>query len=99
MHQKSTYWVKNQGYGLGLRCYQEGGRLHDIGWGGAAGAYLAVDMENGISLYCAMHLLSSPVQGFRGLLYRFILAELFDQSEFDRLREDLKSLHDYNLTY
>lgn len=98
-HQKSTYWVENHGYGLGLRCYQEGGRLHDIGWGGAAGAYLAIDVENGVSLYCAMHLLSSPVQGLRGLLYRFILAELFDQSEFDRLREDLKSLHDYNLTY
>ena len=97
--QKRTYWVQDHGYGLGIRCRQEGGKFSDIGWGGAAGAYLAIDVENAISLYFGMHLLSSPVQGIRSLLYRFILAELFDESEFDRLKEELKELHDYNLTY
>ena len=98
-HQKSTYWVNGRGYGLGIRCNKAGDRYHDIGWGGAACAFLAIDVENEISLYFGTHLLSSPVQGIRGMLYRMIYAELFDESEFDRIKNDLKELHNYNLTY
>ena len=98
--QKRTYWrVGQHGYGLGLRCHKEGGLLKDFGWGGAAGAYLAVDMENGISMYFAMHLLSSPTQGIRNMLYRFVRAELFDENDFVRINEDLKELYNYDLTY
>jgi hypothetical protein len=86
-------------YGLGVRCPHENGRYTDFGWGGAAGAFLAVDMKNEISLYFASHLLSSPTQGIRSMLYRFLLAEFLDESEFERIKEDLKGLCDYNLTY
>ena len=99
-HQKRTYEAKNtHGYGLGVRCPMGDKRYIDFGWGGAAGAFWAIDVENAISLYFGMHLLSSPSQGLRSMLYRFAHAELFDNSEFDDLYKDLKELHDYNLTY
>lgn len=87
------------GYGLGIRCPKGDKRYIDIGWGGAAGAFLAIDTENAISLYFGTHLLSSPVQGIRGLLYRFVRAEMLDKSEFDGIEKDLKELHNYTLTY
>ncbi len=99
-HQKRTYEAKNtHGYGLGVRCPMGDKRYIDFGWGGAAGAFWAIDVENAISLYFGMHLLSSPSQGLRSMLYLFVRTELFDNSEFDDLYKDLKELHDYNLTY
>ena len=98
--QKRTYWTKaTHGYGLGVRCPKGEEKYVDFGWGGAAGAYLAVDVENKISLYFGTHLLSSPAQGLRSMLYRFVRAELIDQGELDSLYKDLKELHNYNLTY
>lgn len=98
--QKRTYWTRaTHGYGLGVRCPKGDNRYVDFGWGGAACAYLAVDVENKISLYFGAHLLSSPVQGLRSMLYRFIRTELIDQGELDSLYKDLKELHNYNLTY
>lgn len=98
--QKRTYWTQaTHGYGLGVRCPKGDKQYTDFGWGGAACAYLAVDVENKISLYFGAHLLSSPAQGLRSMLYRFIRAELIDQGEFDSLYKDLKELHNYNLTY
>ena len=98
--QKRTYWTKDtHGYGLGVRCPKGDERYIDFGWGGAAGAYLAVDTQNAISIYFATHLLASPAQGIRSMLYRFVRAELIDNSEFEALYKDLKDLHDYNLTY
>ena len=98
--QKRTYWTKDtHGYGLGVRCPKGDERYIDFGWGGAAGAYLAVDTQNAISVYFATHLLSSPAQGLRSMLYRFVRAELIDNSEFEAVYKDLKDLHDYNLTY
>ena len=98
--QKRTYWSSStHGYGLGVRCPMGDKRYVDFGWGGAACAYLAVDVENKISLYFGAHLLSSPVQGLRSMLYRFVRAELIDHRELDDLYKDLKELHNYNLTY
>lgn len=98
--QKRTYWTKDtHGYGLGVRCPKGDERYIDFGWGGAAGAYLAVDIQNAISIYFATHLLASPAQGIRSMLYRFVRAELIDNSEFEALYKDLKDLHDYKLTY
>ena len=98
--QKRTYGTQTTyGYGLGVRCPRSDSKHLDFGWGGAAGAYLAVDVENGISVYLGTHLLSSPVQGMRSLLYRFIHAELFDESELDGLYRELKELYNYTLTY
>lgn len=99
-YQKRTYWSnETHGYGLGVRCPKENGNLVDFGWGGAASAFLAVDMENEISLYFGCHMLSSPAQGLRGMLYRFIKAELFNNAEFESIEKELKTLHNYNLTY
>jgi CubicO group peptidase (beta-lactamase class C family) len=98
--QKRTYWTQaTHGYGLGVRCPKGDKQYTDFGWGGAACAYLAVDVENKISLYFGAHLLSSPAQGLRSMLYRFIRAELIDRGELDSLYKDLKELHNYNLTY
>ena len=99
-HQKRTYWASStHGYGLGVRCPKGDGKYIDFGWGGAASAFLAVDMENEISMYFGCHLLSSPAQGIRSLLYRFVRAELIDNKEFEDLYKDLKELYNYNLTY
>ena len=98
--QKETYWPKNNhGYGLGVRCPKGDERYIDFGWGGAACAYLAIDMENGISVYFAAHQLSSPAQGLRSMVCRFARAELVNESEFDRIYKDLREIHNYNLTY
>ncbi len=98
--QKRTYWTQaTHGYGLGVRCPKGNKQYTDFGWGGAACAYLAVDVENKISLFFGAHLLSSPAQGLRSMLYRFIRAELIDREELDSLYKDLKELHNYNLTY
>lgn len=98
--QKKTYWsAKNHGYGLGVRCPMGDERYADFGWGGAAGAYLAVDMKNEITLYFGAHIIASPAQGLRNMLYRFVRAELLDPAELDGVYEELERLHEYKLTY
>ena len=59
--QRATCWVSNgYGYGLGVRTPKAGfSKRTDFGWGGAAGAFLAIDKEKGISLYYAQHVLNS----------------------------------------
>lgn len=99
-HQKRTYTsALNYGYGLGLRCPKEGGKFQNFGWGGAAGAYLTIDPTLDMSVYLGMHLLSSPVQGIRGMCYRFARAELFGTESTDDLWKELESVHHYHLTY
>lgn len=58
--QRRTYALTEcgYGYGLGVRC-PDGGAT-DFGWGGAAGAYLAVDLENDYTFFYAQHVLSTP---------------------------------------
>ena len=98
--QKETYWPRNNhGYGLGVRCPKGDERYIDFGWGGAACAYLAIDMKNGISVYFSAHQLSSPAQGLRSMIYRFVRADLCNEGEFERIYKDLKEIHNYNLTY
>lgn len=99
-HQKRTYWTKDtHGYGLGVRCPGVNEKYTDFGWGGAAGAYLAVDVENEISMFFGCHLHASPAQGIRSMLFRFVKAELTDNQDFECIQEELKTLYDYNLTY
>ena len=98
--QKRAFWLNDtHGYGLGVRCPKGNNVYIDFGWGGAAGAYLAVDRENAISIYFGTHLHLSPVQGLRSMLCRFVRAELIDNSDFDSIQNDLKKLYDYNLAY
>jgi len=98
--QQSSYGAANPyGYGLGMRCPRGRDRFIDIGWGGAAGAYWSVDVQNNMSIFLGSHLLSSPAQGLRTSIYRFVRAEMFDNSEFEDLYKSLKGLCNYNLTY
>ena len=57
--QKKAYWMAplGYGYGLGQRCPKDE-TLSDFGWGGAAGAYYAIDRKRGLTLYLATHVLS-----------------------------------------
>lgn len=57
------------------------------------------DVENKISLFFGNHLLSSPAQGLRSLLYRIVRAELIDNEDFEEVYIILKELYNYNLTY
>ena len=98
--QKVSYEMRNEyGYGLGVRCSKGDDKNIDFGWGGAACAYLAVDTKNEISIFFGTHLLNSPVQGLRKLIYRFVRAELLDQSELEEIYEKLQEVYDYHLTY
>jgi CubicO group peptidase (beta-lactamase class C family) len=99
-NQKRTYTKnKTHGYGLGVRCPKGVERYTDFGWGGAAGAYFGIDLETEISFYFSCHLLSSPADGLRTKLFDLIRAELIDEKEFDYIKQDLKELYNYNLTY
>ena len=62
-HQRKELWCENYGYGLGVRCPKDETRT-DFGWYGAAGAYLAVDRKNQISVYYAQHVLTNPNGGY-----------------------------------
>jgi CubicO group peptidase (beta-lactamase class C family) len=57
--QSSTRNDPNYGYGLGFRA-PIGEGVTDFGWGGAAGAYIAIDREREISIFYAQHVLMSP---------------------------------------
>ena len=68
---RKSYWYRDYGYGLGVRCPKEG-YTTDFGWGGAAGAYLMIDRKNGITAYHAQHTLNSPNSAERRALARVI---------------------------
>lgn len=75
--QKQTYTVaKTRGYGLGLRTPKAGLPYTEFGWGGAAGAFLSVDIPNGLSIFYVQHLLKSPNQGIRSQIYTKVFQEL-----------------------
>ena len=63
-------------YGLGVRCPKPGDDAHDYGWGGAAGAYLAVIPEAEATIFHAQHVLASPNQALRGELANALLHDL-----------------------
>ena len=64
--QRAYCWAPvGYSYGLGVRVPDASGRRSDIGWGGAAGAFLALDEKNSITLYYAQHVLSSPNKDLR----------------------------------
>lgn len=97
--QKRTFWTREtHGYGLGVRCPKENEKYLDFGWGGAANAFWAIDMENEISIYFGAHLLSSPTQGIRSMIYRVIRADILNEDS-EEIFGELKKLHNYTLTY
>ena len=98
--QERSYWMNvHHGYGLGVRTPREGSIFTDFGWGGAAGAFLAVDMENRLSIYLSMHTLSSPAQGIRERVYLHVMAELMGREDFAALAADPSFSGDYRYTF
>jgi CubicO group peptidase (beta-lactamase class C family) len=47
-----------------VRCPIPGGET-DFGWDGAAGSYMAIERELGLSVFYATHLLNPPIAGPR----------------------------------
>ena len=74
-----TYGTTDTGYGLGMRTPRPGGSRADFGWGGAAGAFAAVDTVNNITIYYAQHVLQSPIRSLRPWLYSAVCADLFGE--------------------
>lgn len=64
--QKTTYWNKQYGYGLGVRCHMKKYRPWDFGWAGAAGVFLAVNRERDYSIFVAQHVLNPPNNNIKG---------------------------------
>ena len=98
--QVRSYSSENiYGYGLGLRCHKAGEVRTDFGWGGAAGSYLAIDLENELSVFHAQHMLNSPNQGIRRKVYEYVMADLTEREEFIRMTEEPLPQINYTLTY
>ncbi len=77
--QRESYWVKEYGYGLGVRCSMGDDDITDFGWGGAAGSYLFIDPKNEITAFYAQHVLNSPFQDLRAQI-RPIIQEVLNES-------------------
>lgn len=99
--QRRTYSsATTHGYGLGIRTPKKDGIFTDFGWGGAAGAFLAVDVENGISIYHSQHMLSSPNQEIRNEIYQYVMAELCNKDEFKKLLTEKEEITgEYRYTF
>ncbi len=98
--QAKTYWLNDtHGYGLGVRCPGNNEKYEDFGWGGAARAYLAVDLKENISLYFATHILASPLSDYRAMIYRIVKSELLNSESFESIESDIKKIEDRMLTY
>ena len=98
--QREVYWKKDShGYGLGVRTPKKGGIYTDFGWDGAAGAFLAVDIPNGVSIFSAQHVLSSSNDEVRGWVYPFVMAELFEDPKYIKLINESEVLKNYNITF
>ena len=68
----TPYWKKEtHGYGLGVRCSKGIPGYGDFGWDGAAGAFMAIDLENEISVFYVQHLCADPNNPNRHLVYDY----------------------------
>lgn len=75
-----SYSTPDIGYGLGMRAPRKDAIHKEFGWGGAAGAYASVDVENNISFYYSQHVLNSPNRHLRQWLYKTIRADLLGET-------------------
>ena len=69
----TPYWKRDtHGYGLGVRCSKGVEGYGDFGWDGAAGAFMAIDIENEITVFYAQHLLADPNNPNRHEVYDYV---------------------------
>lgn len=74
---EKAFWVSDAySYGLGVRCPKHGSAARDYGWGGAAGAYLAVMPDADATVYYAQHVLCNPAQEMRKALPETVIADI-----------------------
>ena len=59
------FMVAGYSYGLGVRCPKPGVEKPDFGWGGAAGAFLAILPEAEATIFYAQHVRNSPNRPLR----------------------------------
>ncbi len=71
-----TYGTSDIGYGLGMRAFREGSKRTEFGWGGAAGAFASVNIQEGMSMFYVQHVLNSPVRELRNRIYDAVIADL-----------------------
>ena len=77
--QRELYWPgpDGYGYGLGVRVpFEDAAGRTDFGWGGAAGAFLAIDPDKKLSVYYAQHVLASPNGALRKDLIEAVKLDL-----------------------
>lgn len=81
--QKETFtWeqLKGYGYGLGVRTLTDKalsgttGNFQEFGWGGAAGATILVDVDRGISMFYAHHMLNPQEEFYQPRLRNILYA-------------------------
>ena len=63
-------------YGLGVRCPKPGSNALDWGWGGAAGAYLAIIPALEVTFFYVQHVLGSPAQQPRKDLTEAVIRDI-----------------------
>jgi len=73
--QLKTFTIATHGYGLGVRCPKDE-NVTEFGWGGAAGAYLSIDLPHNLTIYYAQSVLLSPNRPLRSKVYNLILEEI-----------------------
>lgn len=76
--QHQTYGNPGYGYGLGMRT-PLANPLSNFGWGGAAGAHLAIYQKLGVTVFYAQHVLLSPVQPIRRKIGDIIICDIFGE--------------------
>ena len=73
--QAETFWSKEfYGYGLGQKCPKDKNRT-EFGWGGMAGAYYAIDRQNGITFFLGTQIFCPEYQEARKKIYSVIKDE------------------------
>lgn len=98
--QREVYWKnENHGYGLGVRTTKKDSIYTDFGWDGAAGAFLAVDVPHGVSIYSAQHVLSGSNDAVRGWIYAYVMSELFGDERYTELINTSELLKSHNLIF
>jgi len=92
--QLKTFTLSTHGYGLGVRCPKDE-RVTEFGWGGAAGAYLAIDLPHNLTVYYAQHVLLSPNRPLRSKVYTTLMEELSGEA----VQQETAAADAKNLTY
>lgn len=76
--QQLTYGkgVGTHSYGLGMRVARPGSGRYDFGWGGMGGAFMAVDIPHGVTMFYAQHVKNPPNNSLKGRTYTYALEDM-----------------------